>query len=114
MPSKAALKFLFGIVLFTVVLGLVIYRAFWFANGFHGASGPQVEPDAELEAANTIEADHPPNHRRAAVELTPEGYLAWLIERCERRYLHTESAERRALYSERVTTLHGLQSALTF
>ena len=52
MPSKAALKFLFGIVFFTVVLGLAIYLAFWFANGFHGVDGPQVEPDAELETAN--------------------------------------------------------------
>ena len=100
-------------VFFTVVLGLAIYLAFWFANGFHGVDGPQVEPDAELETANTIGADHPPNHQRAAVELTPYGYVAWLIERCERCYLHTESAERRALYSERVTMLHGLQSALT-
>ena len=94
-------------------MGVAIYLAFWFANGFHGVEGPQGEPDAEPEAANTIEADHPPNHQRAAVEPTPEGYVAWLIERCERRYLQAGSAERRALYSKRVTILYGLQSALT-
>ena len=67
------------------MLGLAIYYAFWFAKRFHGVEDPQVEPDAEPEAASTLEADHPSNHQRAAVEPTPEGYVSWLIERCERR-----------------------------
>ena len=72
-------------MLFTVVLGLAIYYVFWFAKRFHGVEDPQVEPDAEPEAASALEADHPSNHQRAAVEPTPEGYVSWLIERCERR-----------------------------
>ena len=42
-------------VFFTVALGLAIYLAFWFANGFHGVDGPQVEPDQSLKLQTQLE-----------------------------------------------------------
>eukprot|EP00435_Cladocopium_sp_Y103_P056057 s286_g18.t1 len=46
------------------------------------------------------------------MQLNPLQKVALLIERCE-RHCNAETRERRILYGERVTILHGLQSAMT-
>eukprot|EP00435_Cladocopium_sp_Y103_P047691 s412_g14.t1 len=75
---------------------------------------PPVSSELDAGASTNAPASNDVlNMRQHAVEPTPEGYMGWLIERCERRYNNAETRERRILYGERVTLLHGLQSAMT-
>ena len=53
----------------------------------------------------------PPPHA-AQREPNAEDYMAWMIQRCSRRRDNAESHDRRRLYEERVTILHGLVSAM--
>eukprot|EP00435_Cladocopium_sp_Y103_P033686 s4053_g8.t1 len=100
------------IIGFTVLLGFAVFL--FMPHFFMQPVAPlqQLEPDAgtdvmppvssELDGGASTNApanNDVPNMRRHAVEPTPEGYIAWLIERCERRYNNAETRERRILYA---------------
>eukprot|EP00435_Cladocopium_sp_Y103_P006373 s485_g2.t1 len=45
-------------------------------------------------------------------EPTAEDYVAWMLERCMHRRSSAEDPDRRKIYNERVTILHGLRRAM--
>ena len=107
-----------------VVWHFCLYGGFTVATTTTINNGNQPEPDAEPDA---ILAHNPQVHdedveMNVAAEAEPlesqrrepnaEDYVSWLIERCERRRLSADSGERRILYNERITILHGLQGAM--
>ena len=55
---------------------------------------------------------NPAASSRPIQQPTVEGYVNWLLERCCRRRDSASSHERRLLYEERVTILHGLKFAI--
>ena len=88
-------------------------------NNEHNGGEPDAEPEVlhgphaldQLDEASTMMPELPPPHA-AQREPNAEDYMAWMIHRCSRRRDNAESHDRRRLYEERVTILHGLVSAM--
>eukprot|EP00435_Cladocopium_sp_Y103_P056693 s581_g19.t1 len=106
----------------TAFLGFAISLFCRWISGRHVLRADQLEPDAEPDSsghvADTSSHEATTATTAAAVcqppqtEPIPEGYIAWLIERCERRCNGAATRERRVLYGARITILHGLRFAL--
>ena len=109
---------------FTAIFVLVVLLVWWFWSGNHHDNANQFEPDAEpdahlahnpavhdedVEMSVAAEAEPQELQRR---EPNAEDDVSCLIERCERRRLTAQDGARRFLYNERITILHGLQSAM--
>ena len=71
--------------------------------------------DVSLTEVPSSSTDLPTTTRptRTHPALTANSYIDWMIERCARRRDGTEDHNRRRLYEERVTILHGLKAALS-
>eukprot|EP00435_Cladocopium_sp_Y103_P069525 s313_g33.t1 len=67
-------------------------------GGINLASIPQFETEADVP--------------RPGEEWSPEALTVFMFERCQRRYEAAQSAERRVLYSERLTVLRGIMQTL--
>ena len=115
----------FNMIAFTVMVGFGIALFFIWANGPRVAR-EEGEPDAEPATTDPTQIDATPavftdsvsssqpagSNSFAARQPTAENYIAWLIERVERRYREIQSEKRIILYGECVTILHGLRSAM--
>ena len=116
---------LLGLWCFSIAIcGLAVLLFWWFCSGNRRNNENQFEPDAEPDAslAHNPQAHDEDVEMSVAAEAEPqelqrrepnaEDYVAWLIERCERRRLSADNGARRILYNERITILHGLRSAM--
>jgi len=115
-----------AMVLFTAILGLVVLLIWWMWSGNHHDNANQFEPDAEPDAhlahnpaaahdedvEMSVAAEAEPQQELQRREPNAEDNVSWLIERCGRRRLTAQDGARRILYNERITILHGLQSAM--
>ena len=113
----------YGMMVSTLVLGF-IFLVFWFCMRRNGQVianlDDENEPNATPAVSNEptviddemVDTTNVASSSSSTRPPTVEGYLNWPLERCCRRRDNALTHERRLLYEERVTILHGLKFAI--